>query len=114
MARVDQATHRAVWTLRADDLTLTVGSGLQAAANLKQAPARNRLHAGNMLHAPILTYSLPTRAGSAIQPYSPSLDVGDLLTHAIQLVFHFNDLSSNRQVICFAANRVHLATDFLQ
>jgi len=64
MARVDQATHRAVWTLRADDLTLTVGSGLQAAANLKQAPARNRLHAGNMLHAPILTYSLPTRAGS--------------------------------------------------
>ena len=68
MARVDQATHRAVWTLRADDLTLTVGSGLQAAANLKQAPARNRLHAGNMLHAPILTYSLPTRAGSLIPP----------------------------------------------
>ena len=68
MARVDQATHRAVWTLRADDLTLTVGSGLQAAANLKQAPARNRLHAGNMLHAPILTYYLPTRAGSLIPP----------------------------------------------
>ena len=43
-----------------------------------------------------------------------SLDVGDLLADALQLVLQLDYVLRNREVVCLAADGVNFAADFLQ